>query len=180
MKKAFVWVLIFAMVLGLVSCSSVSSGVTMENLITAYNSKMSESKQIDTFQVSETDDGFSFEKDHISGTMDKQKNINQIKFVNENVACENFSSKNSILALIDKILEQDMDNLYIADLNAHDCISQIEILYNVCFKDRKYSFDEACDILTSKEPVKIEEWTISVSIDETNGIATIEAAYNNQ
>lgn len=176
MKKGLLVVLALIMVLGLVGCGADSSGVTTEKLIDAYNAKMYD--KIDAFDVSEIADGFSFEKDIVSGTMDKSENINYIKFENKGVSCSYFSDENSVLNLIGKIAKGDASSIKISDLNAYDCIDEIEILYTTCLKNSKYSLDEAVKILASRKPVEIDKWSISVSLDEANNIVTIEATYN--
>lgn len=178
MKKVLIGILALIMVLGLVGCGSGGSNVTTEKFIQAYNSQMSETDQIDEFDIKETEDGFSFEKNNVSGTMDKNKNINYIKFVNENVECMYFSSEVDVWGLTKKFVEGDASNIYISDLNAYECIDEMKILYATCFNNNNPDLDEIAKILASKQPTAIDNWSISVSVDEENETVIVEAKYN--
>ena len=172
MKKVLVEILALIMVLGLVGCGASST----EKFLQSYNAKMSESDKIDEFDIKETEDGFSFEKNNVSGTMDKNKNINFIKFVNENVRCIHFSSEVDVLGLVEKFVTHSTD-IYPGDLNAYNCIDEIKMLYAACFDKDNTDLDEIAKILVSKQPTEIDNWSISVSVDEANETVTIEAKH---
>lgn len=181
MKKVVALLLVLVVAVGLVGCGAGSS-ITTEKFIEAYNSQMSEAEQIDEFDIKETEDGFSFEKNNdyganVSGTMDKNKNINHIKFVNENVECIHFYSEVDVLGLVEKFATNST-NIKAGDLYAYNCIDEIKILYATCFDTNNPDIDEIAKILASKQPTEIDNWSISVSVDETNEVVTIEAEYN--
>ena len=89
-----------------------------------------------------------------------------------------FSSEVDVWGLTKKFVEGDASNIYISDLNAYECIDEMKILYATCFNNNNPDLDEIAKILASKQPTAIDNWSISVSVDEENGTVIVEAKYN--
>lgn len=190
MKRVLIGILALAMVFTLVGCrnsSGNSSGISIDELKTALVKEI----KFDGFSISEETDGLSFQAESssystdisITGTADKERNVNYIKIENAGVPLDHISTAGSISpaalqAYYQKFMENGMQ-MTVSELGALCCIGEMQALYSLFSANReaRADFDTIFNALSSKDTTSINNWTISVSVDWNNHIVTIEGSY---
>jgi hypothetical protein len=171
MKKTMACILALVMVLGLAGCGKASNPSVDE----LKNAMDQEEIELESFDVSESDDGFTFEGQGeyaiITGTADKDKNVTKVTFENSGTNSAIFESND----MFEQWYSENVDNpnvdysqMTIEELRAYivalNCIDELQAFYSLFETDDAHTL--AVNTLLQKSSSEIKNWSVSVSVVE--------------
>ena len=171
MKKFIAILLVLTVACGLVGCGEMNS-FTIEEL---KSELLNENIQLDSFEVSEEDNGFTFSAKYsdelvLTGMTDAKQNIISIKFVNIGLDTSVFNNKVILTDWLDDTLNTDPMDMTMKELSLARvtlaCISELQALYAlICEDDPDSGLLFALNTLLFKGSTDIEGWDVKIVVN---------------